>query len=86
VLNHLEPRALAEARAERDRLAWELCTASVQLLTAQNNYTSLHHIVWQLATGALAGRDDAQTAIDQIVQETDDSDGDRAWEAREPWC
>jgi hypothetical protein len=55
VLQHSSIAALEELRAERDRLARDLPSARIRIRTAQNKYSSLCYIVWQLTHRALVG-------------------------------
>jgi hypothetical protein len=71
---------MEELRAERDRLARDLAYSETRRRTAQNKYSSLRYNVWQLAQRALARLELPEAVLEQICDETADSEDDRAWE------
>jgi hypothetical protein len=83
VLQHSTPRALDEARAERDRLARDLAWTQARMRAAQSSYTSLREYVWQISQRTLAGHELPESALEHISAEAEDSEDDNAWEERE---
>jgi hypothetical protein len=84
VLQHTTPQALDELRAERDRLARELISARGELRMVRGKYSQLRYNAWQIAIRALyAHEQPLGDALHQIVDETADSEDDRAYE--EQW-
>jgi hypothetical protein len=71
---------MEELRAERDRLVSKLSSSERERRTLQNKYSSMRYNVWQLARRALDRFEPAEPVLDQICEETADSDDDRAWE------
>jgi len=80
VLQHELPVALDELRAERDRLARDLGHVHALYRTARARYSAIRYNVWQIAHRALAGWEPPDTALEEVMAETLDSDDDRAWE------
>jgi hypothetical protein len=82
VLQHSTAAALEELRAERDRLVRDLGLSERRRRTLQNTYSTMRCNVWQIARAAL-GRSELspEDALDQICDQTEDSDDDRVWEA-----
>ncbi len=80
VLQHSTNAALEELRAERERLARDLGSSEIRRRTLQNKYSSLRYNVWQLARRAQAGLELPEAALEQICDETADSEDDRAWD------
>ena len=80
VLQHELPVALDELRAERDRLARDLGHTQALYRTARVRYSTLRYNVWQIAHRAFANFQPHDTALEEVMAETLDSDDDRAWE------
>ena len=80
VLQHELPVALDELRAERDRLARDLGHAQALYRTARARYSGLRYNVWHIAQRAIANFEPHDTALEEVIAETLDSDDDRAWE------
>ena len=80
VLQHELPVALDELRAERDRLARDLGHTQALLRTARARYSGLRYNVWHIAQRAIANFEPHDTALEEVIAETLDSDDDRAWE------
>ena len=80
VLQHELPVALEELRAERDRLARDLGHTQALLRTARARYSGLRYNVWHIAQRAIANFEPHDTALEEVIAETLDSDDDRAWE------
>jgi hypothetical protein len=80
VLQHSTAAALEELRAERDRLVRDLSYSERRRRTLQNTYSSMRYNVWQIARRALdLNQMSPEAALDQICEETADSEDDRAW-------
>ncbi len=80
VLQHEMPAALDELRAERDRLARDLGHVHALYRTARTRYSTLRYNVWHIAQRAIANFEPPDTALEEVMAETLDSDDDRAWE------
>ena len=85
VLQHTIPLALNELRAERDRLVRDLGHSEQRRRRLQNKYSTMRYNVWQIAHRAIGNAEfmnelSAEAALDSILEETEDSEDDRAWE------
>ncbi len=85
VLQHSTSAAMEELRAERDRLVSRLSSSERERRTLQNKYSSMRYHVWQLARRALDRFEPMEPILDQICEETADSDDDRAWDEGREW-
>ena len=81
VLQHSIPGALEELRAERDVMERDLGSVQARLRALQAKYTSLRYNAWQIAVRALHAEQPLEDALQAIVQETEDSEDDRSWDA-----
>jgi hypothetical protein len=80
VLQHTIPAALQELRAERDRLVRDLGSSELRRRALQTKYSSVRYSVWHLAQRGLSGFVPPEEILEQICDETTDSEDDRAWE------
>ena len=80
VLQHELPVAHEEFRAECARLARDLGHTQALYRTARVRYSTLRYNVWQIAHRAFANFQPHDTALEEVMAETLDSDDDRAWE------
>ena len=80
VLQHSTSAALEDLRAERDRLARDVGFTRTLLRTARAKYSALRYSVWQLAQSYFAGFEAPEFVLEQIIEETEDSDDDRQWD------
>jgi hypothetical protein len=85
VLQHSIPAALLELRAERDRLERDLGHTRTQLRTAKLKYSTLRYNVWQLAQRFFRGVEPPELVLEEVLDETADSEDDREWE-EEDWA
>jgi hypothetical protein len=77
------PGALDELRAARDLMARDPGSVRTQLRGLQAKYSSPRYSARQIAVCALyAQGQPLENALQQIIQETADSDDDRAWDER----
>jgi hypothetical protein len=83
VLQHTIPDALRELRGERDRLTRALGHARTELRTARLRYSAMRYNVWHIAQRGLSGFAPPEEILDQICEETHDSEDDRAWDEGE---
>jgi hypothetical protein len=74
---------MEDLKAERDRLARDLRSSEHRRRALQNKYSSMRYNVWQLARRDLDRFDPPEPVLDQICDETADSEDDRAWEEGE---
>jgi hypothetical protein len=83
VLQHTIPTTLQELRAERDRLIRDLGSSEQRRRALHTKYSSMRYNVWHLAQRGLAGFVPPEQILEQVCDETADSEDDRAWDEGE---